>query len=164
MIGPETGAVPVLGHLPASVERRWALVARTVDRPGAITAITGVFSSRGVNFDSIAGSAPAPSVGVVIALYRTSERRNSQLVRTVGRLEVVDSVSVRPAEDPSVRAVGIVQLPAGVVPAPGASVTWTGEGTPERPLVVQGSLRSVERIAARAQRDGGLAAVVVLAI
>jgi hypothetical protein len=147
-------------------ERRWALVAHTADRPGAITAITGVFSSRGVNFDSIAGSAPTPNQATVIGLYRTSERRSAQLVRTVGRLEVVDSVTVRPAEDPSVRAVGIMEVPNGdtLVPPPATSATWTGDGTPERPLLVTGSLRAVEKIAAQAHRAQGTAVVVVLAL
>jgi hypothetical protein len=154
-----------LTPLPPFAERRWALVAHTADRPGAITAITGVFSSRGVNFDSIAGSAPTPNQATVIGLYRTSERRSAQLVRTVGRLEVVDSVSVRPAEDPSVRAVGIMEVPAGtLVPAPATSATWTGNGTPEHPLLVQGSLRAVEKIARQAHRAQGTAVVVVLAL
>src|SRR5690349_5900479 len=80
-------------------EPRWALVAHTADRPGAVTAITGVFSSRGVNFESLVGSALTPSQTTVIGLYRTSERRSAQLVRSVGRLEVVDTVSARPADD-----------------------------------------------------------------
>lgn len=148
-----------------SPERRWALVAHTADRPGAITAITGVFSSRGVNFDSIAGSAPTPNQATIIGLYQTSERRSAQLVRTVGRLEMVNAVSVRPAEDPSVRAVGIMEVPDGtLVPPPATSATWTGDGTPERPLLVQGSLRAVEKIAAQAHRAQGTAAVVILAL
>jgi acetolactate synthase regulatory subunit len=146
-------------------QRRWALVAHTADRPGAITAITGVFSSRGVNFDSIAGSAPTPNQATVIGLYQTSERRSAQLVRTVGRLEMVDAVSVRPAEDPSVRAVGIMEVPDGtLVPPPATAATWTGDGTPERPLLVQGSLRAVEKIAGQAHRAQGTAVVVILAL
>ena len=145
-----------------SDERRWAMVAHTADRPGAITAITGVFSSRGVNFDSITGSAPSGGPpgepasgptsgptsghGVIIGLYRASERRSSQLARTVGRLEVVDRVAVRPAEDPSVRAVGIMRAPEG------------------QPRLVQGSLRAVERIAELTRAAEGTAVVVVLAL
>ena len=149
----------------ATAEPRWALVAHTADRPGAVTAITGVFSSRGVNFESIVGSALIPSQTTVIGLYRTSERRSAQLVRSVGRLEVVDAVSARPADDPSVRAVGIMEVPDGtLVPPSAASATWTGDGTPESPLLVKGSLRAVEQIAAQAHQAQGTAVVVVLAL
>ena len=101
----------------------------------------------------------------MIGLYRTSERRSAQLVRSVGRLEVVDTVSARPADDPSVRAVGIMEVPDGtLVPSQATSATWTGDGTPDSPLLVKGSLRAVEKIADQAHRAQGTAVVVVLAL
>jgi hypothetical protein len=144
------------------IEQRWALIARTAHRSGAITAIAGVFSSRGVNFDSLVASALTPETAVVIGLYQASQRHSAQLVRTVGRLDVVDSVSSRPATDPSVRAAGIVDLTATKT----LSTDTDSFAVPasESPRLVQGSLQEVERIAGQAVADGGTAIVVVLAI
>jgi hypothetical protein len=143
------------------IEQRWALIARTAHRSGAITAIAGVFSSRGVNFDSLVASALTPDTAVVIGLYQTSQRHSAQLVRIVSRLDVVDSVSSRPATDQSVRAVGIMEpSPSTATPVIDSSV----DAVAEPPRLVHGSLQEVERIAGQAVADGGTATVVVLAI
>jgi hypothetical protein len=101
-------------------------------------------------------------VPVVLGLYPTSQRHSAQLVRTVGRLDVVDSGSSRPASDPSVRAVGIMEPSPAKTPV--LNIDSSADAAPELPRLVQGSLQEVERIAGQAVVAGGTATVVVLAI
>ncbi|NHC44201.1 ACT domain-containing protein [Motilibacter aurantiacus] len=147
-------------------ERRWVFLADSADQPGALTSITGVFSTRGVNFDSVATSTSTPGIGTVVGLFRASERRCQQLARTLRRLEAVQRVTLRPAEDPSVRAAAVVRMPESgtFTPSAATATTWTGDGSAERPLLVQGSLRAVERVVEEARRSGGTATLTVLAL
>ena len=104
---------------------RWLLVARTDDRPGVLAALAGVFSTRGVNVDSVVavrGAGPGPP-GTVLAVFRATQRRAVLLQRTVGRLDAVESADLQ-AHDGSALAVAL----AGVREAVAATGPPAGRG------------------------------------
>lgn len=77
----------------------WVATVHGVDRPGTLTALTGVFSTRGVSFDALA-TTPADDggrVGRIDVAFSATERRTRALERAVGRLATVRSVVVRRA-------------------------------------------------------------------
>ena len=89
-----------------TADPRWVALVRGADRPGTLTALTSVFSTRGVSFDSLATGAVDGGSGSIAVTFHASLRRQQHLVRTVERLSAVQSVVVRPASDPRVRAAG----------------------------------------------------------
>ena len=146
---------------------RWVVVVHGTDRPGTLTALTSVFSTRGVSFESLATGAVDGDVGTIAVTFRASARRQQLLVRTVERLSVIRSVEVRSAEDPAVRAAGVVRMPAGVdfTPPSGTDVRWSGDASAGQPVLVEGSLADVTAVVAhaRAQR-AAMTAVVILGV
>lgn len=99
---------PVAGGAPPPGERGWLMVVHTQDRPGALSALSAVFSSRGVNFDSLATGAVDGSVGSIALSFRTTARRARLLDRAVERLATVRAVTTRHDDDPAVLAAGVV--------------------------------------------------------
>lgn len=80
-------------------ERTWVATVHGLDRPGTLTALTGVFSTRGVSFDSLA-TEPVEGdgrAGRIVVTFRATERRRRALERAVSRLATVRSVVVHPA-------------------------------------------------------------------
>ncbi|MBD7918665.1 hypothetical protein H9657_10310 [Cellulomonas sp. Sa3CUA2] len=140
----------------ADDDTRWVGWFRTEHRTGAISALAGVFSTRGVNVDSLATGDVQGDDGVVVMTFRAGERRARLLARTVERLPHVRAVRVRPVDDPSVRAAAVVQLPPGVVfrPPAGAAVRWSGGTGEGQPLLVEGPLTGVEATVAAARAAG----------
>lgn len=123
------------------------------DRTGTLTALTGVFSTRGVSFDSLStGSDVADGVGPIVVTFTASERRSRLLVRTVARLAAVRSVDLRSAADPEVRAVAVLAPgdPGFVLPA---GVRRSGDPA-TGPVLVDGPLALVEQVVAAAHRAG----------
>lgn len=144
----------------------WVVLVRGEDRPGTLTAVTAVFSDRGVSFDSLATGGVDGDVGTIAVTFHATQRRQAVLVRTVARLAAVRDVAVRRADDPGVRAAGVLRMPAGTA-APGGEVpglTWTGS-LDGGPLLVEGPLADVAAVV-RAARDAGATtwATVVLGI
>ncbi|WP_372594466.1 ACT domain-containing protein [Actinotalea sp.] len=151
----------------------WVALVRGEDRPGTLTALTGVFSSRGVSFESLSTGAVDGAVGTIAVTFTTTTRRQALLMRTVSRLAVVSAAQVRRADDPAVLAAAIVHVPdAAVVDAVdralgpdvrvtrGAVLPGTG-GT----VLVEGSLAGVSGVVAAARERGAVAtATVVLAL
>ena len=140
-------------------EPRWVAFIRGADRAGTVSALAGVFSTRGVNFDSLTTGGVDADTGSIVVTFTASERRQHLLVRTVERLSVVRSVEVRSAEDRSVRAAGVVRLPRGVaftVPG-GTDVRWSGDSTSGHPVLVEGPLADVELVIAHARASGAVA-------
>ncbi len=83
----------------AGAEVDWLATVHGDDRPGTLTALTGVFSTRGVSFDSLA-TRPADDggrVGRIDVTFSATERRTRALERAVGRLATVRSVVVERA-------------------------------------------------------------------
>ena len=150
----------------------WVALVRGEDRPGTLTALTGVFSSRGVSFESLSTGAVDGSVGTIAVTFTTTPRRQTLLMRTVERLAVVSAVQVRRADDPAVLAAAIVHEVAGTGGAglapPDADVRVTR--APAAPgagatLLVEGSLAAVSRVVRAARERGAMGtATVVLAV
>ncbi|NMM31876.1 MAG: hypothetical protein HHJ10_12775 [Cellulomonas sp.] len=150
-----------------NVGERWVVLVRGADRPGTLTALTSVFSTRGVSFESLATGAVDGDVGTIAVTFRTSTRRQQLLVRTVERLSVVRSVEVYSADDPAVRAAGVVRLPDGVafMPPSDTTVLWSGDASAGRPVLVEGSLADVTAVVGRAREQGAtMTAVMVLGV
>ncbi len=148
-------------------EPRWVAFVHGADRTGTLTALAGVFSTRGVSFESLTTSQVGGGVGLIVVTFVATERRQRLLTRTVERLAAVRSVQVRAADDPGVRAAGVVHLPAGVPvdTSLGADLRWSGAPDGGGPVIVEGPLVQVERVVADALSAGATAvATVILAL
>jgi malate dehydrogenase len=83
----------------AGAEVAWVATVHGLDQPGTLTALTGVFSTRGVSFDSLA-TEPVDDdgrAGRIVVTFRATPRRTRALERAVRRLATVRSVVVEPA-------------------------------------------------------------------
>lgn len=127
-------------------DTQWVAFVRGEDRTGTLTAMAGVFSSRGVSFESLTTGDLRSGTGLIVAVFTASERVQRLLARTLDRLAVVRSVEVHAADDPAVRAAGVVHLPPGVAFVPGAAVTWSGDSASGQPVLVEGPLGAVETV------------------
>ncbi|QTE30928.1 ACT domain-containing protein [Pengzhenrongella sicca] len=142
----------------------WVVLVRGADRPGTLTALTGVFSTRGVSFESLTTGAVDGDVGTIAVTFRATPRRQQLLVRTVERLSVIHSVRVRAADDPAVRAAGVVRMPDGVAFAPpaAADVRWSGDASAGQHVLVEGSLADVTTVIAHARAQGAAITATVI--
>ena len=149
----------------ASLGPRWVAIVNGEDRPGTLTALASVFSSRGVSFESLATGAVDGEVGSVAVTFTTTPRRQALLIRTVARLAVVSAVRVRRADDPAVLAAAIVHLAPGLAfTVPAVDVQVSGD-LATGPLLVEGSLADVSVVVGAAKAAGAtLAATVVLSM
>jgi hypothetical protein len=137
-------------------DTRWVAFVRADDTTGTIAALAGVFAARGVSVGSLATGNEQGTCGLVVVTFRTGERRQRMLTRTLRRLPMVRGLVVRPADDPGVRAAAVVHLPAGVAfrPPSGVTVRWSGETARGEPLLVEGALVDVERVVVAARSAG----------
>lgn len=153
--GTVDGAVDGAG----AADRRWVAFVRGADTVGTLTALTSVFSTRGVSFDSLATGAGRDDAGPIVVTFTATERRCRLLARTVERLAAVSGVVVRAADDPGVRAAGVVHMPDGVVFRPDAAsdVRWSGDTAAGHAVLVEGALGAVERVVRTAREQGAVA-------
>jgi predicted amino acid-binding ACT domain protein len=150
-----------------STGQSWVVLVRGTDQPGTLTALTSVFSTRGVSFESLATGAVDGDVGTIAVTFHASLRRQQLIVRTVERLSVIRSVEVRAASDPAVRAAGVVQMPDGVAftPPTPADVRWSGDARAGQPVLVEGSLADVTTVVAQARaRGAAMTAIVIVSV
>ncbi|HEY0118946.1 MAG TPA: ACT domain-containing protein [Cellulomonas sp.] len=140
-------------------DTRWVAFVRADDTTGTIAALAGVFAARGVSVGSLATGHEQGKAGLVVVTFRTGERRQRLLVRTVARLPMVRGLVVRRADDPAVRAAAVVHLAAGVDfrPPPHAAVRWSGRTSHGEPLLLEGALVDVEEVVAAARTAGATA-------
>ncbi|TQK76523.1 malate dehydrogenase [Rarobacter incanus] len=75
----------------------WIADVRGADQTGTLTALASVFSSRGVNFESFATLDVADGVGAMRIAFTSSPRLQRVLARTIDRLAVIESVTMRRA-------------------------------------------------------------------
>ena len=145
-------------------DARWVAFVRADDTTGTIAALAGVFAARGVSIASLATGYEDGTSGLVVVTFRTGERRQRMLTRTVERLAVVRGLVVRRADDPGVRAAAVVHLPAGVDfgPPPHAVVRWSGDTAHGEPLLVEGALVDVEAVVRAARAAGGTGDAMVI--
>lgn len=133
---------------------RYVAYVRAVDRPGSLTAVAEVVSSRGVSIEALDTGDFREGTALMTLLFSTSQRLLGVLQRTLERLEVVSSVRILPADDPHVLAAGVVHAHQSVNfrPPEGAAVAWSGDTAAGQPLLVEGPLVEVEKVldAARA--------------
>ena len=143
---------------------RWVAFVRADHRTGTVAALAGVFSTRGVNFDSLATGDVTREEALVIVTFCASERRQRVLVRSVARLAAVRSVLVRRAEDHGVRAAAVVHLPMGVEfrPPRHAAVSWSGQSALGQPVLVEGPLVDVESVVKAARAAGARTEALVI--
>lgn len=160
-----TGSIDLTGATGATgTDPRWVAFVTGADRAGTLTALTNVFSTRGVNFESLSAASVEGDAGLIVVTFVASERRRRLLIRTVERLAVVRSVEVHAADDTAVRAAGVVQLPRGdeFAPPTGVDVRWSGDSRSGRPVLVEGTLADVERVVSDVRAHGALAAAMVI--
>lgn len=147
-----------------TTDRRWVAFVRGADATGTLTALTGVFSTRGVSFDSLTTGDVADGVGLIVVTFTASERRQRLLARTVRRLAAVRSAEVRAVEDPAVHAAAVLHLPpgAGFTAPADPAVRWSGDPAAGQPVLVEGPLTAVERVVADARAAGVVSAATVV--
>ncbi|WP_041574167.1 ACT domain-containing protein [Cellulomonas gilvus] len=145
-------------------DERWVTFVRGTNRPGTVAAVTAVFATRGISFDSLATGDADDEVGLVVVTFRTTERRQRELVRAVDRLAAVSGVVVRRAEDLGVRAAGVVHVPRGVAfrPPEEAAVSWSGDAAQGQPVLVEGPLVDVELVVDAARAAGATSSAIVI--
>ena len=144
---------------------RWVALVHGDDRPGTLTALTSVFSTRGVSFESLATGAVDGDAGIIAVTFTASARRQHLLARTVACLSAVQSIEVRSADDPTVRAAGVVRMAGGdpFVPPVDAPVRWSGDAAAGQPVLIEGALADVTTVMALARTQGAaMTAVVIL--
>jgi len=145
-------------------DTRWVAFVRAHDTTGSLAALAGVFASRGVSIGSLATGHEVGSPGLVVVTFRTGERRQRLITRTVERLPMVGGIVVRRADDLGVRAAAVVHLPQGLAfePPEHAVVRWSGETALGEPLLVEGTLVDVESVVGAAQAAGATADALVI--
>lgn len=145
-------------------DERWVVFVRGANRPGTVAALTAVFATRGVSFDALATSDAGPDEGLVTVTFRTTGRRQREIVRAAERLAAVSGVVVRRAEDLGVRAAAVMHLPGDVAfrPPPHAAVSWSGESALGQPVLVEGPFVDVEHVVAAAREAGARTTAIVI--
>lgn len=138
--------------------RSWVAMVQCLDQPGALLAIASVFAERGINFSSLTTGALDGRALAIALTFDATERQCRQLRRAAERLAVVQTLVLRPFEDPRARAAAVVRMPAGVDfrPPAGIDVVWSGDSAAGDPVLVEGTLADVAETAAAARRAGAL--------
>ncbi|WNM23997.1 hypothetical protein RN607_11545 [Demequina capsici] len=138
----------------STLTRRWFAFVTVEDRSGASTALTGVFSERGVSFGSISTLDVHDGMGTLSVEFAASERLAHVLVRTLARLSVVRDATLVAADDSRVRAVAMLTGGTGDEALPAeADVHRHGEG-PDATTIVMGRLSAVEAAVATMRGSG----------
>jgi len=145
------------------ITQRWFAFVRVVDRSGTSTAITGVFSERGVSFGSLSTLDVHDGMGTMSVEFSASERLAQVLMRIIERLAVVKSVTLVHADDARLRALGAVNgVMFEAVTEPGVTA-WTDGVGAEATTVLSGPLAAVERVV-NELRTAGPAAVALMVL
>lgn len=129
------------------LEPRRVFIVRVQDTPGALTAIASVFSSRGVSLEMILGNGTlwgAESGGWIVVVFRSNDRKQQTLLRTLQRLEKVQEVQAHPFDAPELRAVALARIDAGekLEPLPECAEVVT-QGEREIVLLFNGGAQTV---------------------
>lgn len=146
---------------PHPITQRWFAFVRVVDRSGTSTAITGVFSERGVSFGSLSTLDVHDGMGTMSVEFKASERLAKVLMRTIERLAVVTAVTLVHAEDSRMRALCVVADAAETKPFPGVTVWTEGEGSTAT-LVLSGPLTEVEQAVAGLRAAGATSVAITV--
>ena len=101
-------------------KQQWLFAVKVHDKPGTLTAVSSVFSNRGVSIEMLLGSTLHAVSADAIDLYfvcRASEPRRKELHRTLGRLASVISVECHSCDSPKLRAVVFAHVDPRAMPA-----------------------------------------------
>ncbi|MCS6950997.1 MAG: hypothetical protein RMM06_08675 [Armatimonadota bacterium] len=149
------------------VDERWVFVIKVHDRPGALTAIASVFSSRGVSLDTTLGSS-APDMpdtpGTIILSFRATERKKETLLRTVARLQQVVQVEAYPYGSRELRCIAIARVAPEEkmeASAKGIQTEIISERGDSKTMLITGSTQAVDKVVATLRERGTLLDVVM---
>ncbi len=99
--------------------RHWVFRVGVDDRAGALTSIASAFSNRGISIETIVGHGTpypgAPGGAVVVTFWCTPEEKD-QIVRVVGRLSKVTSLTEQPYESGQLRKSAVVHVTRRLTP------------------------------------------------
>lgn len=94
-------------------KKRWVFAASVLDKAGTVTAMSSVFSNRGVSMQMLVGSTLQVAAGQGIPMFfvfEATEPRMNVLLRAMGRLASVTDVECHPYDSPLLRAVAFVHV------------------------------------------------------
>ena len=138
---------------------------RGVDRTGTLTSIATAISTRGISCDSFATNDFRSGTAAITAVFRTSERLQKALARTLERLPAVHEVTILPLSDNRVHASAVLIFPDNQPFHPPVDVTlrWSGDPTRGQPVLMEGQFAQVQTTVEAATADGAnLVATVIL--
>lgn len=138
---------------------------RGVDRTGTLTSIATAISTRGISCDSFATNDFRSGTAAITAVFRTSERLQRALARTLERLPAVHEVRILPLADDRVHASAVLSFAEGQAFHPPADVTlrWSGDPMRGQPVLMEGQFEDVQTTVEAATEQGAtLVATVIL--
>lgn len=94
-------------------EARWIFVIDIIKKPGVLNAVTGVFTSWGINLETtmLNDLGPEGSNGKLILSFACTHRKMQILERTVSRLPKVVALQSYPYETHELRMIAACQVP-----------------------------------------------------
>lgn len=94
-------------------EARWIFVMDIIKKPGVLNAVTGVFTSWGINLETtmLNDLGPDGSNGKLILSFACTRRKMQILERTVSRLSKVVALQSYPYETRDLRLIAACQVP-----------------------------------------------------
>ncbi|KYH44626.1 hypothetical protein [Branchiibius sp. NY16-3462-2] len=138
---------------------------RGVDRTGTLTSIATAISTRGISCDSFATNDFRSGTAAITAVFRTSERLQKALARTLERLPAVHEVTILPLSDERVHASAVLILPDNQPFHPPVDVTlrWSGDPTRGQPVLMEGQFAQVQAtVESSTARGASLVAMAIL--
>ena len=138
---------------------------RGVDRTGTLTSIATAISTRGISCDSFATNDFRSGTAAITAVFRTSERLQRALARTLERLPAVHQVVILPLTDERVHASAVLAFPDGQPfhPPPNVTLRWSGDPTRGQPVLMEGQFVQVQTTVESATETGAdLVAMAIL--
>lgn len=129
---------------------------RGVDRTGTLTSIATAISSRGISCDSFATNDFRSGTALITTIFRTSQRLQKALARTLERLPAVHEVTILPVDDPRVRSGAVLSFADGerFRPPPDVALRWSGDPGRGQPVLMEGRYLDVRAAIEAATADG----------
>ncbi len=145
---------------------RWVFVIKVHDKPGALTAIASVFSSRGVSVDTTLGSSSATVLdapSTIVLSFRATERKKETLLRTIARLQHVQHVEAYPYSARELRSIAIARVTPDEKTADlprGVQAELISERGDSKTILLTGSTQAVDKVVQSMRERGALLDVV----
>ncbi|MEJ5250537.1 MAG: hypothetical protein HPY54_17100 [Chthonomonadetes bacterium] len=147
-------------------DERWVFVIKVQDKPGALTAIASVFSSRGVSVDTTLGSSANTSAelgSTIVLSFRATERKKETLFRTLQRLHQVLQVQAYPYSARELRAIAIARVTPEEkfeLSAKQVQAEIISERGDSKTVLLTGSTQAVDKVVQSLRERGSLLDVV----